>query len=294
MFQSLAYMANEFNSPDRMSDLSLKGSYWYVVHKLLLKKLLIGGLIVLNAGLFGYAGFRLGWMLFVDGPAYTAALNQLTTPLIDYAAIHQNNAPADLELSGVTALPTADDHFDYVAKLANPNEKYLATRVTVRLVSDGAVVAERTTFVYPQLDTYVMFFNQTVDPNLTQLQIAAVDWHRFLGFAAFAAPRVRFEITDAEFIPAGSSGVGSGFPASILQFTIKNESAYGYWQVGTHLVLWSGSEIAGVNYLVVDRLAAGEARTVEMRWLQPLPTITDFEIVPEVNIISPASYLPVD
>ncbi|OGY52290.1 MAG: hypothetical protein A3J59_02180 [Candidatus Buchananbacteria bacterium RIFCSPHIGHO2_02_FULL_56_16] len=287
-------MANDFNSPDRMSDFSLKVSYWYVVHKLLLKKLLISGLIVLNVGLFGYAGFRLGWMIFVDGPAYAAALNQLTTPLIDYSTLRANNHPADLELESFEALPMADDRYDFAVKLANPNDKHIAERVTVQLVSGGEVVAEKTTFVYPRMSTYVMFFNQTVPPNATELRIAAVNWQRFLGFAAFAEPRLRLKITDAEFIPAGSASVGSSFPSSILRFTIKNEGAYGYWQVGTHLVLLSGQGIGGINYLVVDQLRAGESRTVEMRWLQPLPTITDFEIVPEVDLMHTSSYLPVE
>src|SRR3989344_6556401 len=114
-------MANEFNSPDRMSDFSLKLSYWYVVHKLLIKKILIGAIIAINVGLYGFVFVRLGFILFVEEPAFNRALNELTSPLIDYPTLRERNYPAEIEVAGFYAPPSIEDRYDFASKVRNPN-----------------------------------------------------------------------------------------------------------------------------------------------------------------------------
>lgn len=60
------------------------------------------------------------------------------------------------------------------------------------------------------------------------------------------------------------------------------------------MILLGGQGVGGINYLALDQFRSGETRTVEMRWLTPLPTISDFVIVPEVDILNANSYMSVN
>jgi len=283
------------HSPDQVSNFSLKISYWYVTHKLQLKKLVTIFLILLSVGFLGYSIFQATMILFVQDQDYRQALALLSTDLIDTNYFHEKNRPQDLELLGFTAIRGVESSYDFVAGVSNPNEKWLAQRVLAQLISGGEVVAQKEFLVYPGEEKYVAFFQQKdVDPNSAMINLAQVNWQRVSDFANFSEPRLNFVVSDVKFEPASQLGLAGNLPISSLTFQIQNSTAYSYWQVGVYMVLLtSQGTVGGVNYYVLDQLRAGEKRPVEMRWYESLPPITETKIIPEVDIYSPASYMPV-
>lgn len=286
-------MAKANNSENFVSDFKLKFSYWYIIHKFQLRKLLIIFLIVFNISLFGYSIYRAIMILFIQQQDYTRMVYYLPNNPTDYNYFRQKNKPREIQIAAFEVIAGAENRNDFIIKLTNPNEKWVAKKVAVQLISAGGVVAEKTTFIYPQDSKYIAFFNQeNTSPTGSLVRIAEVLWERYLAFSDFARPRLNFEVSDTEFKSAVESGIKGELPVSILKFKIKNATAYNYWQVGVYMILLSAQKVGGANFLALDQFRSGETRTVEMRWYEPLPPIYDIEIIPEVDILDSGSYMP--
>jgi hypothetical protein len=284
------------NQSPKKTDWQLKLSYWYVTHKLLLRQGLAGFLILLSIGLYGYALYRGSIMFFIEQPRYLRMFAALPNDLIDYAAFRQHDQPRQLSIVDFASLPTVEGSYDFVALVRNDNQDWITKQATAQLVNGGAVVAEKAIFIYPGREYYVVFFNQAeVSPAGTQIRLSDIQWQRFQNFNEFGNPRLNFVITTTEFQPVTRTGLQGELPVSSLNFTITNDTAFSYWQVGLTMVLLTGGQgIGGVNFITLDQFRAGETRDVTMRWYESLPPIASVKIVPTVDILNPASYMPVE
>jgi len=280
--------------PGHISNLKLKASYWYVTHKIQLKQGLIVSLIALSIMLYGFSVYRGAMILFIEDKVSEQNLAYLPADFIDYQYFHQANKPKKLRVLGFEAIGGREEKYDFVAKIENPNDKWIAEAATIQLISGQDVIAEKVVFVYPQEEKYVAIFGQEVSGPTPALKIDKVNWQRYLEFEQFAQPRLKFEISDIKFRSARESGVRGELPVSVLNFRIANDTGYSYWSVGVYMILLSGSKVVGANYLALDQFTSQEAREVEMRWYESLSNVNKVEILPEINILDPVSYMPVE
>jgi len=288
-------MAEEINSPDQVSDFKLKISYWYVTHKFQLRKFLIIGLFLLNIIFYSYIIFRSSVMFFLEQPNYLRMLNSFSTNLVDYSYFRTANQPTPLKIVSFTPLANGAEGVDYVVNLQNSNENWIIKKVTVQLVNAGQVIDQKETFVYPNENKYVVFFNEKDAPqNSSSVSFVSVNWQRTENFADFATPRLNFAVSDIKFQAVSSGNRKDGAPVSTLDFKLANNTAYGYWQVGVYMILMNGGRIGAANYLALDQLKAGEIRDVSVNWTQSLPSVSTYLILPEVDILNSSSYMPVE
>ncbi len=281
--------------PDQISDFKLKASYWYITHKLQLRRALVVFLIVLSAGFFSYSIYKATSILLIQDKDFNQAISSLSSNLIDYEYFHQKNKPLDLQILDFDVIEGTENRKDFVVHLNNPNEKWVAQNALVQLISGGEVVEAKNTFIYPGESKYLVFFNQENASLVTsQIRIATVDWQRQMNFTELASQRLNFAVSEVEFKSAFDSGVRGKLPVSILSFKIKNATAYSYYQLGIYMILLSTQKVGGANYLALDQFRSGEERTVEMRWYESLPAIYKIEIIPEVDILNQASYMPAE
>src|SRR3989344_4501740 len=209
---------------DGVSDFKLKFSYWYVTHKLRLKKGLIIFLILLNIIFFAYSIYKAVKILFFDDVYYRQAIASLPANTIDYQYFHQKNKPKDIQMVDYQITKGTEDRSDFIVKLFNPNDKFIAENIILQLVDSDSVIAEKNVFLYPGETKYAVFFNQK-DTNLAggQIRILEVDWRRYLNFSEFARPRLNFVVSDVEFRSARQAGIPGELPVSTLTFKIKND-----------------------------------------------------------------------
>jgi hypothetical protein len=191
-------------------------------------------------------------------------------------------------------LPSTDNRYDFVAKIANTNPDFVAAKVALQLVgSDNTILAEKIGFIYPQAEKYFAFFAQpSANANAT-LRIAGAGWQRYRNFKNFSQSRLQLTVSDADFSSAVYQSQ-SKLPGNVLTFKITNNTAYSYWQVGVYAVLLSGQRAAAAGYIALDQFRSGEVRDVTMTWSESLPVIDNYEILPEVNILDSASYMSVE
>jgi hypothetical protein len=276
-------------------DFGLKFSYWYVTHKLQLKAMVVAVLTVLNMALFGYAGYRAFYLFYIDVPEQRLAEAQLTTQLIDYRFFQEQNRARPLQIVGSQAIPGQDGEYDFVARLFNPNEQLYAKRVVVEFVAGGQVVDQKVGFVLPGDQRLFMSFNNEAGfLGDAQIRVAEVEWQRVGFFEDFAEIRRRFTISEIEFTPSTELRLGDEFPISNLSFKVRNDSGFNYWNVGFAIILESGSGFGGANYIALSQFRSGETRDVSVRWVEPLPPIQEVEILPDVDILNPDSYMGIE
>lgn len=288
-------MALETGNPNQVSSWKIKLSYWYVTHKVLLRQILVGFLILLNLALYSFSLYRVLTILVVEGKQFQQDLDVLTYNLIDYSYFRQANKPLDIQIASFDALGGKEGRYDFVAKVSNPNEEWVAAEVNFQLVSGTNVVAEKKAFIYPQEDKYVTFFGQEVDAGFRPvLKVERIKWRRFNSFAQFGEPRLRFEVSDVEFKSARESGIRGDLPVSTLSFKIKNNTAFSYWHVGLYMALVSGARPVAANFIMLDNFYSGETRNVTISWYESLSNSGQIEILPEVDILNAASYIPVN
>lgn len=275
-----------------VSNFRLRVSYWYISHKLQLRQGLVISLILSSLIFYGFSTYRAVMLFLIESQSYQRDIASLTANYIDYAYFRQANKPLDLQILSFDATDGREGRFDFIAKIANPNPDFVASEVTVQLVAGSKVVAEKTGFIYPTEEKFIIIFGQEVSQGSNPiLRIDQVKWRRYRNFEFFAQPRLKFNVSDIKFQPAGRSR--GSLPVSTLNFKITNDSAFSYWQVGVNMVLSTGQGVAAANFLALDQFLSGETRTVEMRWHERLSGISKFEILPEVDILDPASFMPV-
>lgn len=280
--------------PSPISNLKLKISYWYVTNKLQLRKGLVVSLVILSFIFYSYSIYRVSMILLVEDKTTNRGLAYLTADFIDYEYFHEANKPKNLQILGFEGVDGREGKYDFVAKVNNPNDKWVASEVVFQLMSGEEIIAEKTSFVFPNEEKYIEMFGQEIVGSTPGLKIAKVVWRRHLEFENFSLPRLKFEISDIEFKSSRESGIRGELPVSILNFKMANNSGYNYWTVGVHMVLLSGSKMVGANYLALEQFRSEETREIEMRWYEPLPSNVQIEILPEVNILDPTTYMPVE
>lgn len=287
-------MPDKERGPDQVSNFNLKLSYWYVSNKLRLKQALVAFLIIANVSLFAFAGYRAVKILFFDDKILNQSLQNLTQQLIDYEHFRQVNYPAELEIIDFDAVNIGGGEFDYVAKVKNLNPKHIARQAVFELVSGGSVIASRTTFIYPEEEKYIMFFNQQGVSATANLRVSDVAWRRINQPEKFFPERLMFEINNVDFQTARETGLRGELPISTLTFDVANTSAYGYWTVGVYIALYSGSQVVGANYISLDNFMSGETKEAEVRFYENIPAVSRVDVVPEVDLLDSESYIPVD
>jgi hypothetical protein len=283
------------SEPNQIGNWRLKISYWYITHKLQLKNLLIYFLIGLSVIFYGYSFYKVIKILLFDDRILKQNLISLTQNQIDYTYFHQVNQPRAIEVVSFDTVALPDNRYDFIVKLKNPNEKFMAAKVDLELVSGDRVIDQKSTFIYTNETKYVGFFGEelkgVVNPILRQ---SGIKWQRITRFTDYYQSHFNFVLRDTIFKSASEVQIRGDLPVSTLSFKIKNDSAYSYWHAGIFMVLLNGSQLVGANYLELDQFKAGEERNIDMRFYESLPEVTSVEILPEVNIYDPEVYMPVD
>jgi hypothetical protein len=266
-----------------LSDWQLKLSYFYVSNKLLLRKLYILLLILISCLFWGYSIFGLAiWAL-----DYSRLDHQTKVLMFSSAEVLpavEALRPKSLNLSGVESFSGNEGRFDLMAYVENPNSDWLAI-FNYAFIGNNASTTYFSSFALPGQQKFLLDLGKENSDG--QLELDNVKWIRITDFSNLKINRERFAVNDIEFLPAEKSG-----DPSRVKFIIENESSYGFWDAGIVVLLHSGSNIVGVNFLTIPQFKTGDKRPVEMNWIRSLPAIDEVEVIPEVNYIDPKNVMP--
>lgn len=281
---------------ENFSEQQLKAANWYVSHKILLKKILIGFLIVFCAGFLGYGVYGLINYYFIEGPEFTRMTREWVGQS-DLEAIRAKFRPENLEAGGVTIISAGKEKYDLVAGLYNPNPSWRA-EFDYTFVIDGQELSPQSGFILPGEEKFLLNLNaeSKAKPRRAELEISNLMWqrvdaHEIPDYATWRDLRLNFVFEDVKFSPAV---VRDSITVSRASFNVKNSTAFSFWDVGFHILLYRGNSLAGANFIRLEEFVSGQTRPVEVSWFEPLSSVTQVKVFPEVDIFDRSVYMPVD
>ena len=281
---SLWYNINMVENPvNNLSNSQLRFSYWYISHKLELKRWLAVGLAVVAALFWFYVIWQVVFGA-INFQRDDVRLRQLIYGGNSVLPAMENSKPQSLQLSPIKVFSQADGRYDFLAQVANPNAAWLATFDYQFKTPPGNSLI-RKGFALPGETKNLMDLG--IKGSSVQLEITNQKWIKYGNFSYLKDVRHNFVFDKAEFI----AGAGLGEPDRLV-FELANKSPFGYWQFGVQALLYSGSQLVSINYLNLEQLKSGESRRVELFWHESLPAINNFEIKPDVNILDEDNIMP--
>lgn len=272
-----------------VTESELRWSEWWVNHRELVHRARVGIFIAVDVvliciGIWGFADW-----LALGGLKEEQAIRQMTGP--NYGRFGGVGLQ-EVQIGAPFVLPGASGKVDILAPIENPNATFWA-EVEYRYVIGGVEQPSLTTFVLPGQVKYLVHLGAPSDAGSgVELKVERRSWHRAGTFGAdtlqsLFETRLNIVAENPVFIPSDPLATT---PVSTARFTLANHTAFGYYDVDLLVLLYRGDSVVAVNTLRVDRLAAGEKRTMEQFWYQILPQVTRVEVVPDINIYDEGVY----
>jgi hypothetical protein len=273
-------------------------SLWWVTHRALLVRIGYGLLIALDAGLLLFAIWHLA-----DAFAFSYEREQRTVYEMvargqtDLNAYTRGNAAGDLELSEARVLSIGSGRYDLYATVLNPNNDWWAEFEYV-FGSGGEEIARGTGFVLPgEKKPVVSLALEAEKPfSIAEFSIVGVKWHRVdhhvvSDYQIWSQDRLDLVVEGARFTTDMKL---DGETFGRFSFSVTNKTAFSYYDPVFYLILKRGSSVVGVSRTTLQELESEEEAVVNVNWFGTLPSVSDVEVIPEVNIFDLDVYKPLE
>ncbi len=288
-------MAFQVSREGQLTEEKLKWGYWWVTHKVQVRRWFTVFLAIVAFVLVGYAAYGFADWYFGSGVRERAALATYLQPAIDIS-LFRRDTPKKPVIEPVSILATGEGTFDMIARITNPSKSFWMD-FDYRFVSGGSVVGTvQHGFLLPASSKYLYLLGvKGTRPGSASMELNNVSVHRVdphvikPDYVTWGRARLNFKITDIKFTPPAPT---DPLAVSRATFTVKNDTGFGYWNAGFFVMLRSESSIVGANYVVITELRAGQTRTVDASWFADVPGVTDVQVTPDVNIFDDRVYIP--
>lgn len=282
-----------FKLPNRdLTGRELKFGYWYVKHKLLFKRIAIGIFIAFDLALIVYGAYGFINHFFIEGPQVRQSISKMPENLIETGSFRFKTRPENIRVLDSKVISGAEGKYDFLARVSNPNPEWLIY-FDYEFVYAGGRTETKSSFVLPLEDRMITSLGIKSDQKIisANLRIIDIEWekvdkHDISDFNQFYKEHFNFDTENVKILTTQISGL----PVTRVNFDITNNSAYSYWEIGVHVILYRGNRIAGINYIALEDFLSEQTRSVEVRWFEKISNVK-IEIEPEVNILNPDVYM---
>jgi hypothetical protein len=285
---------NVLPSNEHLSEKQLKFGYWYVTHKLQIKKWFTFSLLVAAAFLWIFTIGMLVKLYLIDYPRQLELERALPQSLVNPYAIEAAQ-PKQLQNKPVQVFEGSKGATDVTTEVVNPNEDFWATW-SGRFSAEGATTTWKMEYILPSESKEIADLGLEAPGGLRapryemrDLSWHKVDRHQIADYKKFFAERQRFDIQNITF--SSETSADNTETVSRVSFDVTNRSAWSYWSVKFVVNLYRGTTLAGVNTVELEQFETGETRRVVLIWVQDLEAISKVEVIPQVNILEPSSYM---
>jgi hypothetical protein len=276
-----------------LSNNQLALSVWLLKHKESFASMGMFALVLWCVVTVGYSTYRWTEYAVLGYWQDKRLLSESASLVQSYGEAQSLYTAQPLKISAPSVITSADDTYDLVSIITNPNTRHVAF-VTFTYALSNTTTPTKTIAILPGQKQVAaeLGFDTTVYPNRPALRIISTKWQRISPLDVFDVPtytkqRLRIETTDVSHTPAGSL---SG-PTDRLLFTLRNQSAYSFYQVNGYIAVYTGSSIVGIRPLTLDRFLSEEAREFDIRFLSSLGQVDNIEFFPLINIFDPNSFI---
>ena len=269
-------------------------SLWWVEHRAGLKRIGIGIFIVVDVLLLAFVFWNLidAYILKIDQEQQ--AVSSLTVAnQTDLHGYTTSSAAQPLGIGDATVFSTATNKYDVYSELNNPNADWWAEFHYT--FTDGATsTPDRTGFILPseQKPVIEFAFASTASLSNPQLVLSTIAWHRvdhhqIPDYQKWSADRLGLDIQNPTYATDTSVATHTLYRST---FTVKNTTAFSFYQPVFYLLLKQGSRVVGVNRTTLATLTSGASQDVVVNWFGDVPTNGQIDVHPEINIFDPSAF----
>lgn len=280
------------NIYNNLSDDELKASYWYVTHRILLRKIGIGTLMVISLGLLLYGVISL--INFYSGGE--KQIDQLTSQVsqerLNVELLAEANKPKNLSVGETQVLRGKTGFVDLVVEIANPNQQWTVQSLDFYFLIGEEKTEIKQAFILPGELKYLVFFNYPSNSTAinAQLVIENIKWEKISDFQPMKDQMLNFSYENASVLSSSASGLSAESTISTVSFDVLNKTSFSFRNPHFIILLSRGNQLIAVADTYVDGLATGERRTEKINLFQNLPSSTQLQVVPDINILDPDTF----
>lgn len=262
--------------------------YWYQAHRAQVQKAMRLALIIV--GIVGWSlALYNGYVFYLSSRNYPGLITDLVQERIPIEALHQSRAPQPLSLGPAVAVSGRDaTTADFLARAANPNPDWYF-EVDYTFNWEGGQTLPQSGFILPGGATAFTTRGVTVNslPASATLDFTITQSKRIKDQALLARIKT---ITEGLIISAAQAARGGEDGVTQASYVVSNQTIYDFisprWLV---IVAQLGTPLAvGMNE--APELKSGETITLELRFLQSLPSGLAVEVLPLINALDQGAY----
>lgn len=270
----------------------LKYGLWYVQHKVLMYRILLGLLIGVNIGLWVFS--LASWAIYLLNYDSQKAFEQSLGHVQNFSAINQNLAAKPLQVLSTSILPGGSENYDAVGEITNVDPRFLSS-FDYYFILNGTSTPKRRAFLLPGESSLLaeLGLPPEVGTSNATLQLENFAWHRISphqikNITAWQSERLNFEVSNFLFEDAYNQ---NGLKVNRITFDLLNNSAFGYKNPNFLVGLFSGDTLEGVMPLEEESFASMENKKVDLRNFVSNLQIDNVRIFPLINLYDSSVYL---
>lgn len=261
---------------------------WLAENRQRIAKITTICLIIISAALFIYSSYNYVIYFMTEDPDMVGSESNVVSP---------RNMTVNLEL-GAAQILASGDKYDLAIKLHNPNEKFSAS-FNYCWRYQGVDLDCGNGFIFPQEEKYIVRLGQVGELTVSDssFNITGVFWQRIdskkiPNWSVFAANRINLLISDKNFLSAEQSGLSNNLNLNSLSFSIKNQSAFSYYDLPLNILLFDAYDnLVAVHRYSLMNFLSGEQRKINLSLIGRLGKVVRIEVMPDINILDDSVYL---
>ncbi len=271
-------------------------SLWWVTHRAMLRRIGFVLFIVFDSLLLLFGGWHLMDAFAISyGAEQNAVMRMVALGQSDLHAYTLANAADNLEAGDGRVISIGNSRYDLYTTLLNPNDDWWAEFTYSFSLGDEQTDLQEG-FILPMEEKSVaeLAVESASPVQSASLIIENVRWHRvdhhaISEYETWASDRLNFLISASSFEKETRF---DGETYGRTTFTIENDTAYSYYDVGLFVLLLRGSSVVGVNRTTLSSLESGVEAEVTVNWFGTLPSVSQVQVIPELNIFDVEVYKP--
>lgn len=273
-------------------------SLWWVEHRALLRRVGYAAFIAVDVLILLFAVYHLlDAFAFSHDQEERVVYQMVAQGQSDLRAYTLANDADDLERTQARVISIGGDRYDLYATLLNPNDDWWA-EFSYTFNTDLGATESATGFILPSQEKPIVefAFESTVPVTTAELVLDEVTWHRIdhhliPQYETFASEHLNLVVENAQFtkeVNANNDVYGRS------SFTVTNNTAYSYYEPTFYVLLKRGTSVVGVNRATLSELISGAKEDVTLNWFGTLPSVSEVEVVLELNIFDLDTYKPLE
>ncbi len=279
----------DYKDPDGPSLKELNFGLWIAENRKNLRRLLIIVLIIISAILFIYSAYN--YFIYFKFNNTTLELANSSIPRSPRKMV------TNLKIYSLQIF-SGSHSSDLAVRISNPNDKFMADFNYCFRQADKNIVCGQS-FIMPSEKKYILALAQIVNTssgnlkfNIKNISWYRIDAHEIPNWNNFSHNHLNFLITNLKFIPAQANVLSQRIGLNTLEFSIQNQSPYGYYQAPLNLLFFSGGNLVGVNRYFLENFFSGEKKNIKIVWTGNLSMVDQTQIQPDIDLMSHSVYLP--